>query len=119
MIIILKPDLQKFFIDFQSEKVVVCTESEMYEADAVFSGIPSTALTRLLLPNEGTPGALGRALSKIEYVPVVCVTLGWENTAELPEHLQSSFGHLIPVNDKNKSPEVLGIIYDSEMERLN
>merc|ERR1712071_376514 len=84
----------------------VKTETETYEADAVFSGLPSPALARLLMPVEGSAGALGRALSKIDYVPVVCVTLGWEKSAELPQHLQSSFGHLIPVNDQNKTPEV-------------
>ena len=61
----------------EGEFQVSLEDGEIMNCDQIFSGIPASGLSRILMNGVGTFGAIGRALNNIDFVPVVCVTLGW------------------------------------------
>jgi len=104
----------------KKEFVVRLEDGETMNCDQIFSGIPACGLSRILMNGEGTLGAVGRGLNNIDFVPVVCVTLGWTSSSvKFEDDMENAFGHLAPsVDNKTKvieNAEVLGVIYDSNI----
>ncbi|MCC7429303.1 protoporphyrinogen oxidase [bacterium] len=95
-------------IQKNGEKFVLDFGESVYEADFVFSTLPSYELAKIVDKNEPVFLKLTELLGKIIYAPISVTSLGYENKV----NKFKGFGYLVPHREKQK---ILGALWNDQI----